>query len=61
MKLGDRLGFCLQSLRSQPARTLLIALAMAIGTAGVVVPAGGGGGGGTVGVAGTTGTPSGPA
>ena len=28
MKLGDRLGFCLQSLRSQPARTLLIALAM---------------------------------
>lgn len=37
MKLGDRVGFCLQSLRSQPARTLLIALAMAIGTAGVVV------------------------
>jgi putative ABC transport system permease protein len=37
MKVVDRVGFCWQSLRSQPTRTLLIALAMAIGTAGVVV------------------------
>jgi putative ABC transport system permease protein len=37
VKLADRLAFCTHSLRSQPARTLLIVLAMAIGTAGVVM------------------------
>ena len=37
MKRMDGVGFCVQSLRSQPVRTLLIVLAMTIGTAGVVV------------------------
>ena len=37
MRFRDRLDFCTHSLGSQPARTLLIVLAMAIGTAGVVV------------------------
>ncbi len=37
MKLRDRLAFCAHSLRAQRARTLLIMLAMAIGTAGVVL------------------------
>lgn len=37
MKLRDRFAFCAHSLRSQRARTLLIMLAMAIGTAGVVL------------------------
>lgn len=37
MRARDGLAFCLQSLRAQPARTLLIMAAMAIGTAGVVL------------------------
>lgn len=37
MRLRDRVAFCVQSLRSQKARTLLITIAMAIGTAGVVL------------------------
>ncbi|HEX6813899.1 MAG TPA: ABC transporter permease [Planctomycetota bacterium] len=37
MKPVDHVAFSVQSLRSQPGRTLLILLAMAIGTAGVVV------------------------
>lgn len=37
MRFADRFGFCVQSLRSQPVRTWLIVLAMAIGTSGVVL------------------------